>query len=105
MPAPLYLVAILASFAGMVIIDRRWRLGAFGRPLLVAIVVVEVAFLAFDVVGAWRGWFATETTTVIAYVPPGIPPEEPLLLAFLTTFSVVVWRIAGRLTGEGAADA
>lgn len=105
MPAPLYLLTILVSFAGMVIIDRRWRLDAFGRPLLVAIVVVEVGFLAFDIVGAWRGWFATDPTTVIAYLPPGIPPEEPLLLAFLTTFSVVVHRLAGRLTGDGAAGA
>lgn len=104
LPPYAYLLAILVSFAGMVVIDRRWRLGVVGRRLVVAIVVVEVAFLlVFDVLGSARGWFATNPDFVIALGPLGIPLEEPLLLAFLTTFTIVVDRIAGRLTGEDPA--
>jgi hypothetical protein len=102
MPAGAYLVAILASLAGMVVIDRTQRLGILGRRLVVAVLVVEVAFLlVFDVLGASRGWFATEPAAVIAIVPPGIPPEEPLLLAFLAYFTLVVQGLTRRLLGEG----
>jgi hypothetical protein len=36
----------------------------------------------------------------VAIVPPGIPPEEPLLLAFITVWAILLYRVAGRLTGE-----
>jgi hypothetical protein len=96
----LYLAAIVGSFAGLALIDRRFRLGIWSRPTLAAILVVEVAFLAFDLLGASRGWFATNTDWVIAYWPPGIPPEEILLLAFITTWAVALFRLAERWTGE-----
>jgi lycopene cyclase domain-containing protein len=99
-PSFAYLVVIVLSMAGMLAIDRRLGLGVRGRPLLVAVLVVEVAFLAFDLVGSARGWFESNPDYVIAIIPPGIPPEEPLLLAFLTVFTLVVFRLAGRLTGE-----
>jgi lycopene cyclase domain-containing protein len=101
MPQFAYLLAILVSLAGMVVIDRRWSLGVLGRRLLITVLVVEGAFLlVFDGIGAARGWFASNPELVSAIVPPGIPPEEPLLLAFLAFFSVIVYRVAGRLTGE-----
>lgn len=96
----LYLAAILGSFAGVALLDRRFRLGLWSRPTLVAVMVVEVAFLAFDLLGAARGWFATNTDWVIAYWAPGIPPEEPLLLAFITVWAITLYRLAGRWTGE-----
>ncbi len=102
MPAGAYLLAILFSLAGMLVIDRTQRLGILGRRLLVAVVVVEAAFLlVFDVVGAGRGWFASNPDYVVAIVPPGIPPEEPLLLAFLAYFTLVVQGLARRWLGEG----
>ncbi len=102
MPAGAYLVAILFSLAGMVVIDRTQRLGILGRRLVVAVVVVEVAFLlVFDVLGASRGWFASEPAYVIAILPPGIPPEEPLLLAFLAYFTLVVQGLVRRWQDEG----
>ena len=71
------------------------------------IVVVLVVFLAFDWIGASRGWFASNLDWVVAYVEPGIPPEEPLLLAFLALFSIVLFEaFRRRVTDEtGAADA
>ena len=96
----LYLAAIVGSFAGLALLDRRFRLGLWSPPTLAAIVVVEVAFLTFDLLGASRDWFATNTDWVIAYWPPGIPPEEPLLLAFITAWAIALYRLAERWTGE-----
>ncbi len=96
----LYLAAIVGSLAGLALLDRRLQLGLWSRATLAAIVAVEIAFLAFDLVGAAGGWFATNTDWVIAYWPPGIPPEEPLLLAFITTWAIALYRLAGRWTGE-----
>jgi hypothetical protein len=98
----LYLIAIVISFAGMIVIDRTWHLGVVGRRLLVAVAVVELAFLlVFDVIGAWRGWFASSSDWVVVIVPPGIPIEEPLLLAFLASFTLVVQALARRWLREG----
>ena len=93
----LYLAAILLSLVGVVLIDRRLRLGLWRRAILVAVVIVEVAFLAFDAIGAARGWFASDPRWVVAIVPPGIPPEEPLLLAFIAVWAIVLYRVAERL--------
>ncbi len=99
----LYLVAILVSLVGAFVIDRRLRLGLWSRATAAAIVVVEVAFLLFDLLGASGGWFASSDRWVVAIVPPGIPPEEPLLLAFITVWALLLYRLAGRLTGEDLA--
>lgn len=96
----LYLAAIVGSFVGVLILYRRLRLGLASRATVAAIVVVEVAFLAFDVIGAARGWFATDPDWVVALWPPGIPLEEPLLLAFITVWAIALYRLAGRWTGE-----
>jgi hypothetical protein len=95
----LYLAAILLSFVGVVLIDRRLALGIWCRSTAVAIVVVEVAFLAFDAIGAARGWFASDPRWVVAIVPPGIPPEEPLLLAFITLWAILLYLFAERRLG------
>jgi hypothetical protein len=96
-----YLAFLLLSASGVAL--AAWRLvpGTLSRRLLAPIAAVLVAFLLlFDVAGAARGWFASSPDWVVAIVPPGIPPEEPLLLAFLALFSVVVLRVSRRLLGE-----
>ena len=99
----LYLAAIVVSFAGMVVIDVTQRLGILGRRLVAAVAVVEIAFLlVFDALGAGRGWFASNPDWVVAIVPPGIPLEEPLLLAFLAYFTLVVQALLRRWLGEDA---
>lgn len=86
----IYLAVILVSFAGVAVLARRSLPGVVGRRLAAPIAAVLVAFLAFDAVGSARGWFASNPDWVVAIVEPGIPPEEPLLLAFLALFSVVL---------------
>jgi hypothetical protein len=88
----LYLAFILFSLAGVALLAWRFLPGVISTRLLRPIGAVLVAFLAFDWIGASRGWFASNPDWVVAIVPPGIPPEEPLLLAFLALFSVVLFE-------------
>lgn len=96
----LYLAVILASLGGVALLARRFLPGVISRRLLAPVAAVLGVFLAFDWIGASRGWFASNLDWVVAYWEPGIPPEEPLLLAFLALFSVVLFegfrRGAGR---------
>jgi hypothetical protein len=103
-PGP-YLLVIVASFAGVALLARRLLPGVVSLRLLRPVAAVLVAFLAFDAVGAARGWFSSSLDWVVASVSPGIPPEEPLLLAFLALFSVVLFeafRRRQRLGGDHA---
>jgi lycopene cyclase domain-containing protein len=84
----LYLIAILVSFIGVLVLDRR-RLPIIGpRRVLRTVAVTVPLFLAFDVLGAARGWFASDPRLNLLIIPPGVPVEEPLLLAFITLVSI-----------------
>ncbi len=106
----LYLAVILVSLAGVGLLARRFLPGVVSARLARPVIAVLVAFLAFDLVGAARGWFASNTDWVVAYWQPGIPPEEPLLLAFLALFSIVLfeafrWAARRRARPADAAEA
>jgi hypothetical protein len=90
-PGP-YLLVILASIAGVALLAHRLLPGVLRPRLVRPVLAVLVVFLAFDLVGASRGWFASSLDWVVADVPPGIPPEEPPLLSFLALFSVVLFE-------------
>jgi len=96
----LYLAAVLGSMAGVAFLAARHLPGTLGPRLARTVVAVLLVFLTFDVVGAARGWFASSDEWVVAHVPPGIPLEEPLLLAFLALFAVVLLRLIARAVGE-----
>ena len=98
----LYLLVILVSLVGVALLARRFLPGVLSGRLVAPVVAVLVLFLAFDVVGSARGWFASSERWVVALIPPGIPPEEPLLLGFLALFSVVLVEAFRR---RAAADA
>jgi hypothetical protein len=93
----LYLFSLLASWAGMLGLDRRHRLGASGPGLLRTLAVTVPLFLAFDALGAARGWFQSDPRLNSLILPPGIPVEEPLLLGFLTLLAAFGYRLALRL--------
>jgi hypothetical protein len=102
----LYLAVILVSLAGVGLLATRFLPGVVTPRLVRPVVAVLVVFLAFDALGAARGWFASSPDWVVAIVPPGIPPEEPLLLAFLALFSVVLFEAFRRRPGgPGSRDA
>ncbi len=90
-----YLALLLVSVVGVVALDRRFGAGVTRRASLPRLAraagTVLVVFLAFDLVGVVRGWFATEPARVVLLLPPGIPLEEPILLAFLALLSVAMY--------------
>lgn len=88
-----YLAALAVSWVGVLVLDRRLRLGVAGPRLVRALVLTVPPLLVFDAVGAARGWFASSPGLNSVIVAPGIPLEEPVLLAFLTLLSVVLWRL------------
>jgi lycopene cyclase domain-containing protein len=88
-----YMAAILLGGAGVLVLDRRLRLGAAGPRLIRAIALTVPPLLVFDGVGAARGWFASSARLNSLIVAPGVPVEEPVLLAFLSLLSVVLWRL------------
>lgn len=95
----IYLAAIIFSAAGILLLDRRMKLGAFGPRLVRAVALTVPVFLVIDAIGAARGWFTSDPHLSVAIFPPGISFEEPFLLSFLAILSVVLWRGAGRLLG------
>jgi lycopene cyclase domain-containing protein len=96
----LYLVAIAFSAAGVLLLDRRLRLGAFGPRLFRAVAVTVPVFLAIDGLGAARGWFRSDPNLSVSILAPGISVEEPLLLSFLVLVSITLWRGASRWLGS-----
>ncbi|MDQ6637043.1 MAG: hypothetical protein M3Y62_04560 [Candidatus Dormibacteraeota bacterium] len=92
-----YLLLLIGSWTGTLVLAGRWQLG-FGRRLVRAVLITVPLFLAFDVMGSARGWFASDPRLNSVIFPPGIPLEEPILLGFLTLVSVVIFRfLATRL--------
>jgi lycopene cyclase domain-containing protein len=97
----LYLLALLGSIAGVALLDLRVGARVLGSPstrrrLAVTIAAVLAVFLAFDLVGAARGWFASDPDLVVLLVPPGIPLEEPILLGFLAFLTAALYAALRR---------
>jgi hypothetical protein len=98
----LYLLVIIASLGGVSLLARRHLPGVVTARLAAPVLSVLVVFLGFDAIGAERGWFASNPDWVVAIIRPGIPPEEPVLLAFLALLSVVLLEgFRRRGHGEG----
>lgn len=94
-----YLAALAVSWPAMLLLARRLRLGISGDVLARSIALTVPPFLAFDAIGAWRGWFASSPRLNSAIFPPGIPLEEPVLLAFLVLIALVLEAVARRRLG------
>ncbi|HKP08061.1 MAG TPA: lycopene cyclase domain-containing protein [Microbacterium sp.] len=109
----IYLAAILASAAGVLLIDRRWRLAAWRTPgsTAIAVGVGTAFFLAWDAVGIATGVFVKGDSALLLGVDlaPHLPVEEPVFLAFLSYLALVAWsgalRLLARRTTDGTTDA
>jgi lycopene cyclase domain-containing protein len=93
----LYLAAILFSVVGVLALNWVLGTGVLSRRLIWTIAITVPLFLIFDIVGAASGWFWSNPHLNLLIVPPGIPLEEPILLAFLTLVSISLWQGARRL--------
>ena len=104
----LYLLALLISFAGIAVLDARWRLAlpvARGRTIA-AVAIGTIFFLLWDAVGIASGVFVKGDSPLLIGVDiaPHLPLEEPLFLAFLSYLALVVWAAAVRLAERRSAS-
>jgi lycopene cyclase domain-containing protein len=96
----LYLVALLISLTGMVVLDRRFEL-FFWRDRRRAAIVLPVGvlfFLIWDVVGVGTGVFFRGQTAFMTGVQvwPEIPLEEVFFLTLLCYVTMNVFGFATR---------
>ena len=105
----IYLVAILASAAGIALLDRRWRLAAWQAPgrTAIAVAIGTAFFLAWDAVGIAAGIFVKGDSVLLVGIDlaPHLPLEEPLFLASLSYLALVCWCAAQRLMARRPTDA
>lgn len=96
-----YGAALLASLAGMLVIDRRWRLVVFAAPTRAAVVLaIGVAFfLAWDLAGIGLGIFFVGDGPWQSglHLAPELPVEEVGFLLLLCHLSLVLAATAERL--------
>lgn len=82
-----YLIALLVSMTGMVVLDRKFGLFFWRSPRAAAVVLVVgvLFFLAWDVVGISTGIFYRGETSFMTgiLVAPELPIEEVVFLTFL----------------------
>lgn len=97
----LYLLAIVLSAAGILVLDLRLRLiGPRAPGATVAAVVIGTAFfLLWDAAGILTGVFVKGGSTLLLGVDlaPHLPLEEPVFLAFLSYLALVAWAGAERM--------
>ncbi|QIG40317.1 lycopene cyclase domain-containing protein [Microbacterium sp. 4R-513] len=97
----LYLVAILVSLAGIVLLDLRFRLALRPAPgrTVAAVAIGTAFFLAWDLVGIAAGVFVKGESPLFLGVDlaPHLPLEEPVFLAFLSYLALVTWAAGMRV--------
>ena len=101
----LYLVALLISLTGMVVLDRRFGL-FFWRDARRARIVLPVGvlfFLVWDLFGVGLGIFFRGETEFMTglLVAPEVPLEE---VFFLTLLCYLTMNVYGALTREPRSD-
>lgn len=104
-----YLAALLFSLTGMVLLDRRFRLSFWRRPIVSAISMTTavVFLLVWDLAGVANGiFFRGESSWMTGVViAPEVPVEEVFFLTLLSyvtlnTFGASQSRLNGRRAGQ-----
>ena len=92
----LYLVGIIFSFLGMVVLDFRHRLAYWHDPrrTVLTVLIMTIVFIVWDIFGISLGIFFSGRSRYMSgvYLFSEFPLEEPLFLLFLSYFSLVVYR-------------
>jgi lycopene cyclase domain-containing protein len=101
----LYLLALLVALAGMVVLDRRFRLFFWSSAWRATFVLVVglVCFVAWDLQGIRFGiFFRGETDFMTGWLwAPQLPLEEPFFLLLLCYLTMNVYGgLAGRVARE-----
>lgn len=93
----MYALILCVSLTGLVIIDRRWALVAFGKnparrkATAMTLLITTGFFMVWDIAGILLGIFYTNTrfTLGINLFTPNLPIEEILFLILLT-YSILI---------------
>lgn len=97
----LYLVALLVSIAGLVVLDLRSKLFLGAAPVraVVVLVVGVAAFLVWDAAGVALGIFFEGPSRLLVGVDlaPQIPLEELCFLTLLCLSAMEAFALAQRL--------
>jgi lycopene cyclase domain-containing protein len=103
-----YLGALLISLAGMILLDRRFRLSFWrdARRSAIAMVVGSAFLLAWDVAGVANGiFFRGESSWMTGVVvAPEIPIEELFFLSLLSYVTLNVFGAAQKVTEKKDPD-
>lgn len=95
-----YLIALVVSFAGVMILDLRFRLALRPAPFrTIVLTLVGAGFLLiWDLVGIATGVFVKGGGPwgVGIDLAPHLPIEEPIFLLFLSYLTVVLFAAADR---------
>ncbi len=96
----LYLLALLVALAGMVLLDRRFRLFFWHDARRAAIVLAAgvAFFLVWDLLGVGLGIFFRGETAFMTglQVAPEVPLEEVFFLTLLCYLTMNAYRFAIR---------
>ena len=99
-----YLVFVLASTAGMAVLDVRYRLVLVGDPgrrrrSVVVLACGAVAFLVWDLVAIHRGFYERGDSPGMTgiEVAAELPVEELFFIAFLCYLTLVLHGLLGML--------
>ena len=99
-----YLIILLVLLGCMALIDARWKLFVFKRPVAAAAVLVlgTVFFLAWDVVAIAAGIFLHRDSPLMTGIMLGeaLPLEEGFFLLFLCYQTMILFTVAQRLAGR-----
>mgnify|MGYP001555832228 FL=1 len=99
----LYLIALAVALAGMIVLDRRFRVFFWRAPVRAAIVLAVglVFFLVWDLQGIRLGiFFRGETSFMTGWqFAPELPIEEPFFLLLLCYLAM---NLYGLLDGRVA---
>ncbi|MBO3664710.1 lycopene cyclase domain-containing protein [Microbacterium stercoris] len=103
-----YLVCLLVSLAGVVLLDIRHRLflGRAPRRALMVLAIGVAFFLAWDLLGIGLGIFFRAETEIMTGIllAPELPLEEPVFLLFLCELTMVLVNGAERLLARRSGE-
>ena len=99
-----YLLLLTVSLLSVVVLDRVGNLGVFRqwRRLLIVLIPVEVAILAWDFLGVARwNWSSNHAVLAGPYAFGGrIPLEELLFPVIVAACGLTLWELVKQRTGS-----
>jgi lycopene cyclase domain-containing protein len=91
-----YLLALLVTLGCLALCDYRYKLALFSswRKAAGVLLIAEIVFLVWDIVGIKLNIFLAGTSTYSSgrLIMNNLPIEEPFFLLLLNYSSLIVWR-------------